>query len=67
MDGVDFVRFDSDCLRCRQRSPMRFAGLCDGCRAELREQFAREGRTIEVAPYEPKMNVTPNAVALKDD
>ncbi len=25
------------------------------------------GRVVEVAEYEPKMNVTPNAVALKDD
>jgi len=30
----------------------------------------REGadaQAIDVAEYEPKMNVTPNAVALKDD
>jgi hypothetical protein len=26
-----------------------------------------EARRVEVAEYEPKMNVTPNAVALKDD
>lgn len=26
-----------------------------------------EAREIEVAEYEPKMNVTPNAVAMKDD
>jgi hypothetical protein len=26
-----------------------------------------EARDIELAEYEPKMNVTPNAVALKDD
>lgn len=26
-----------------------------------------EARHIDVAEYEPKMNVTPNAVALKDD
>ena len=35
--------------------------------AMLREQFQRDAREIEVAEYEPKMNVTPNAVALKDD
>jgi hypothetical protein len=28
--------------------------------------FRSEGRVVEVAEYEPKMNVTPNAVALKD-
>jgi hypothetical protein len=46
---------------------MRFYGLCQACRAELREKFDREAREVEVAEYEPKMNVTPNAVALKDD
>lgn len=29
--------------------------------------FRSEGRAVDVAEYEPKMNVTPNAVALKDD
>jgi hypothetical protein len=29
--------------------------------------FKSEGRVVEVAEYVPKMNVTPNAVALKDD
>jgi hypothetical protein len=29
--------------------------------------MTKEARTVEVAEYEPKMNVTPNAVALKDD
>jgi len=33
----------------------------------LRTKFMGEGRVVEVAEYEPKMNVTPNAVALKDD
>lgn len=28
--------------------------------------FRIEGRVIQLAEYEPKMNVTPNAVALKD-
>jgi len=28
--------------------------------------FRSEGRVVELAEYEPKMNVTPNAVALKD-
>jgi hypothetical protein len=46
---------------------MRFYGLCTDCRGELRDKFDREARAIEVGDYEPKMNVTPNAVALKDD
>jgi hypothetical protein len=45
---------------------MRFAGPCPACAAELREKFRGEARDVEVA-YDPKMNVTPNAVALKDD
>jgi hypothetical protein len=28
--------------------------------------YAGEARHVEVAEYVPKMNVTPNAVALKD-
>ena len=46
---------------------MRFYGLCPTCRDELHAKFAAEGRNLEVADYEPKMNVTPNAVAFKDD
>lgn len=29
--------------------------------------MSNQVRQVEVAEYEPKMNVTPNAVALKDD
>lgn len=58
---------DQECLRCAKTAPMRFRGLCRECRAELVERFRRDAREIEVAEYEPKMNVTPNAVALKDD
>jgi hypothetical protein len=29
--------------------------------------MAREARAADVADYVPKMNVTPNAVATKDD
>jgi hypothetical protein len=56
-----------ECMRCHRPQPMRFYGLCTDCRAELHAKFNREARTVEVADYEPKMNVTPNAVALKDD
>jgi hypothetical protein len=54
-------------MRCGRTAPMRFYGLCAPCRTELHEKFFREAREIEVAEYEPKMNVTPNAVALKPD
>lgn len=56
-----------DCPRCGSTVQARFYGPCDGCRAELRMKFEGEGRDVEVAEYVPKMNVTPNAVALKDD
>ena len=55
-----------DCLRCGTVEPMRFRGLCASCRAALVASSRREAREIEVAEYEPKMNVTPNAVASKD-
>jgi len=55
------------CPRCREPVEVRFYGPCDDCRTALRAQFRSSGRVIEVAEYEPKMNVTPNAVATKDD
>lgn len=55
------------CPRCHATVEARFYGPCDACRTELRAAFVREARVVEVAEYEPKMNVTPNAVALKDD
>jgi hypothetical protein len=55
------------CPRCSVEHEERFYGPCTSCRAELRAKYLGEGRVIELAEYEPKMNVTPNAVALKDD
>ena len=55
------------CPRCGQDVEERFYGPCEHCRQELRTAFTRAARVVEVAEYEPKMNVTPNAVALKDD
>ena len=55
------------CPRCGRAADERFYGPCGQCRTELRELFVREAKVVEVAEYEPKMNVTPNAVALKDD
>ena len=38
---------------------MRFYGLCTECRAELHTIFdPRTATIVEVAEYEPKMNVT---------
>lgn len=55
------------CPRCGTESNERFYGPCLSCRTELRAKFLSDGRVVEVAEYVPKMNVTPNAVALKDD
>lgn len=55
------------CPRCGQDVEARFYGPCESCRTQLRARFAGEGRVVQLAEYEPKMNVTPNAVALKDD
>jgi hypothetical protein len=67
VETVDLTPEVMECMRCHIEASMRFYGLCTSCRDELRAKYDREARTIEVAEYEPKMNVTPNAVALKDD
>ena len=62
MEPVSFT-----CPRCATDVVARFYGPCDACRDQLRSTVRGVARNIEVAEYEPKMNVTPNAVALKDD
>ena len=59
---VEFV-----CPRCSTSVEARYYGPCETCRDQLRDVYRSEGRVVELAEYEPKMNVTPNAVALKDD
>lgn len=44
----------------------RLYGPCEVCRGQLRASQGSEGHELETAAYDPKMNVTPNAVALKD-
>jgi hypothetical protein len=55
------------CPRCGSPTNAAYYGPCGACRDSLREAVAGEARDIEVAEYEPKMNVTPNAIAVKDD
>jgi hypothetical protein len=55
------------CPRCRGSVSARYYGPCLTCRDALRAELGGAGRTVEVVEYEPKMNVTPNAVAVKDD
>lgn len=60
--GVPF-----DCPRCGTATDDDLYGPCPACRAQLRAAYAGEARAdVELADYEPKMNVTPNAVASKD-
>jgi hypothetical protein len=66
VDADDFAPVAMPCLRCGAGTMMRFAGPCAACAAELRAKFEGTAREVEGAEYEPKMNVTPNAVALKD-
>jgi NMD protein affecting ribosome stability and mRNA decay len=61
MEALTFM-----CPRCGAPAAARFYGPCGDCRVDLRRAFAGEAREVEVAAYEPKMNVTPNAVATKD-
>lgn len=54
------------CPRCRSEVTEVAYGPCSSCRAELRAGLGGEARDIVEEDYVPKMNVTPNAVALKD-
>ena len=66
MESLEFTQTFS-CPRCHQDVAERFYGPCVACRSQLRASLGGAGREVVVADYEPKMNVTPNAVALKDD
>ncbi|HUP86770.1 MAG TPA: hypothetical protein VM143_14000 [Acidimicrobiales bacterium] len=53
------------CPRCQASVDEEFYGPCSSCRTTLRAT-GLEAREIDAGGYEPKMNVTPNAVATKD-
>jgi hypothetical protein len=55
------------CPRCQKATTDEYYGPCSECRIELVATMRSVARVVDVAEYEPKMNVTPNAVALKDD
>lgn len=61
MDELDFT-----CPRCNQAVTGRFYGPCGSCSAELRQTYLPTARDVEAPEYEPKMNVTPNAIATKE-
>ena len=55
-----------DCPRCHVAVEEPFYGPCTACRGALVAAMRGESRDVEVASYEPKMNVVPNQVATKD-
>ncbi len=60
-DDLEFT-----CPRCATATRARLYGPCTTCRGQLRAQLTGEAQEVAAAEYEPKMNVTPNAVATKD-
>lgn len=54
------------CPRCEATVDEEFYGPCAACRAELRATLGGAARDVVAEAYEPKMNVTPNAVASKE-
>ena len=58
-----------DCPRCGAKDvATRFYGPCEACRDELNANAYKEPTArADADGYVPKMNVTPNAVALKAD
>ncbi len=62
----DYEPMDTTCLRCGAPARLRFRGPCAACAQELHAKYEGVARDVEAAEYVPKMNVTPNAVALKD-
>jgi hypothetical protein len=66
VDPQEHAPQEMTCLRCGTTAALRFAGPCPTCTAELRATMRGEVRDVD-AEYVPKMNVTPNAVALQDD
>jgi len=66
MKDPDAATIDFECPRCAAPTTDAYYGPCPICRRTLREQLRGEQRDDVAAAYEPKMNVTPNAVALKE-
>jgi hypothetical protein len=58
-----------DCPRCGAKDiSATYYGPCPECRDALNALMYRDPTARgEAAEYVPKMNVTPNAVALKED
>jgi predicted RNA-binding Zn-ribbon protein involved in translation (DUF1610 family) len=60
-DGLAF-----GCPRCGAAVTERFYGPCGPCRRQLVDTLAGEARDVRVDRFEPRLHVTPNAVATRD-
>ena len=56
-----------ECPRCATECRVEYYGPCESCREQLKATLGGDAQDVTAVEYEPKMNVTPNAVALKDD
>lgn len=54
------------CPRCGTAVEQRFYGPCASCITELHARYEGGARAVDTTDYVPKMNVTPNAVAVKE-
>jgi hypothetical protein len=66
MNGVDTALLDFTCPRCGLATQQEFYGPCHACISELVVSMRLDGTGVAAGDYEPKMNVTPNAVASKE-
>ncbi len=64
VDALEELSFD--CPRCGAPASGVHYGPCGGCVEQLRASVSADARDVDGPTYEPKVNVTPNAVALKD-
>ncbi|MDG1196893.1 MAG: hypothetical protein P8O86_02660 [Actinomycetota bacterium] len=64
--NMTFPEISFDCPRCLKPSKASFYGPCEACRLELCAKHVVEVKDVNVKKFEPKMNVTPNAVATKE-
>lgn len=54
------------CPRCSTEVEQDLHGPCATCVTQLRATQGNAARDIDAGQFIPKMNVTPNAVALKE-
>lgn len=66
-ERVQFDLTSYPCPRCNTTMSAESYGPCQDCVAALKATQQNEASGDAASAYEPKMNVTPNAVALKDD